>query len=67
MRKKVLPILFLLLVGVTGVRGQVADSTLFSVYYSSPKKLTIAGIEISGIRYLDRDVLIQLSGLAMGQ
>ncbi|HNQ36442.1 MAG TPA: POTRA domain-containing protein, partial [Prolixibacteraceae bacterium] len=67
MRKKVLPILFLLLVGVTGVRGQVADSTLFSVYYSSPKKLTIAGIEISGIRYLDRDVLIQLSGLAVGQ
>ncbi len=67
MRKKILPILLFLLVGVTGAWGQVTDSTLFSVYYGSPKKLTIAGVDISGIRYLDRDVLIQLSGLSVGQ
>ncbi len=57
----------LLLVAGQGLRGQEADSTLFSVYYASPKKLTIAGIDIAGIRYLDRDVLVQLSGLKIGQ
>jgi outer membrane protein insertion porin family len=45
------------------VNGQVADSTNFSIYYSSPQKLTIAGVDIAGIRYLDHDVLVQLSGL----
>ena len=47
--------------------GQVADSTNFSIYYSSPQNLIIAGIDIAGIRYLDRDVLVQLSGLFIGK
>lgn len=49
------------------VNGQITDDEYFSIYYSSPKKYTIAGIEVSGIRYLDQTVLIQLSGLAEGQ
>lgn len=56
-----------MVVSIPAIRGQVADSSFFSVYYSSPKKLTIADIQISGIRYLDRDVLVQLSGLKVGQ
>ena len=47
--------------------AQVADSTNFSIYYSSPSKYTIADIQITGIRYLDKTVLVQLSGLSVGQ
>uniref|UniRef100_UPI0035635FDE outer membrane protein assembly factor BamA n=1 Tax=Mangrovibacterium sp. TaxID=1961364 RepID=UPI0035635FDE len=43
------------------------EGTNFSIYYSSPKKYTIAGIDVVGIRYLDTDVLIQISGLSVGQ
>jgi outer membrane protein insertion porin family len=46
--------------------SQVADSTNFSVYYSSPQQYTIAAIDIQGIRYLDTQVLTQISGLNVG-
>lgn len=42
------------------------DSTYFSIYYSSPKEYVIAGIDVQGIRYLDTQVLIQISGLSVG-
>jgi len=44
-----------------------ADSTNFSIYYSSARKYTIADVQVSGIRYLDKTVLIQLSGLTVGE
>lgn len=44
----------------------VADSTNFSIYYDSPKVYTVAGIEVSGIRFLDKTVLKQLSGIEVG-
>ena len=47
--------------------AQEIDSTNFSIYYSSPKQYTIADIQVSGIRYLDKTVLIQLSGLKVGE
>ncbi|PTN09514.1 outer membrane protein assembly factor BamA [Mangrovibacterium marinum] len=43
------------------------EGTNFSIYYSSPKKYTIADIEVVGIRYLDTNVLIQVSGLTVGE
>ncbi len=67
MRKTILPLFFFMLLLIPGLRGQVTDSTFFSIYYSSPRKLTIAEIEIAGIRYLDRETLVQLSGLSVGQ
>ncbi len=38
----------------------------FTIDYSNAQKYTIAGIEVLGIRYLDTDVLIQISGLSVG-
>ena len=35
--------------------------------YSSPKKYEIGGITVSGIEHLDKNVLIMLSGLKIGQ
>lgn len=49
------------------LHAQQADSTNFSIYYSSPKEYRIADIQVSGIRYLDKTVLVQLSGLKVGQ
>ena len=48
------------------VVGQVEESEDFTVDYSSPKTLTIGGIDVQGVRYLDRNALIQTSGLAVG-
>jgi len=66
MRKPIIFLLFLLVSVMPKAYAQVQDSTNFSIYYSSPRKYTIAGVQISGIKYLDKTVLIQLSGLNVG-
>ena len=66
MRKPVILFLFLLVSVMPQAFSQVADSTNFSIYYSSPRKYTIADVQVSGIRYLDKTVLVQLSGLIVG-
>ena len=64
---KKLIIFFLALVGSLNLYSQVvADSTNFSIYYDSAKPYTIAGVEVSGIRFLDTEVLKNLSGLNIG-
>ena len=67
MRKNILYLIIFFGALAPKVFGQVADSTNFSIYYSSPQNLIIAGVDIAGIRYLDRDVLVQLSGLFIGK
>ena len=59
---------FILLLISAKVFSQEAesDSTNFSIYYSSPKEYVIAGLEVDGIRYLDTQVLLQISGLNVG-
>ena len=48
------------------VFSQEADSTNFSIDYSIPKEYTIADLDVEGIRYLDTQVLLQISGLNIG-
>ena len=67
MRKLLISLLFITIAFTPAAIGQISDDMNFSIYYSSPKKYTIADIEISGIRYLDQTVLVQLSGLSVGQ
>lgn len=38
-----------------------------TIRYESPKDYEIGGITISGVKFLDQDVLIQLSGLMIGE
>ena len=66
MQKRYILLFFIVLLWAPALFSQEADSTNFSIYYSSPTKYTIAGVEITGIRYLDKSVLIQLSGLKVG-
>ena len=66
MRKPVIFLLFLLVSFMPKAFAQVQDSTNFSIYYSSPRKYIIADVRITGIKYLDKTVLVQLSGLNVG-
>ena len=64
---KKLIIFFLALVGSLNLYSQVvADSTNFSINYESAKPYTLAGLEVSGIRFLDTEVLKNLSGFTIG-
>jgi len=59
--------IFLAILGNINVFSQVvSDSTNFSINYDNPKIYTLAGIEVTGIRYLDTEVLKNLAGLNIG-
>lgn len=65
-QKFILALLFMIVAFVPQAYTQEADSTNFSIYYSSARTYTIADVQVSGIKYLDKTVLIQLSGLKKG-
>ncbi|MCD4695736.1 MAG: BamA/TamA family outer membrane protein [Bacteroidales bacterium] len=65
MRFSGLIIIFLLI--VFSVSGQVnIGNGLDKIDYSNPQKLEIGGLTISGVKYLDNNALILLSGLSVG-
>jgi len=64
---KKLIIILLVLFGSLNLYSQVvADSTNFSIRYDGAKKYILAGLEVSGIRFLDTEVLKNLSGFVIG-
>ena len=66
MLKRILTLL-LLVVFANCVLAQVEISTpLSKINYSSPKEYEIGGITVSGVKYLDQNVLVHLSGLKVG-
>ncbi len=60
MIKKMTLLLFCILSFYTGYSQIIID-------YSSPKEYTIADINVSGIKYSNAGVLVQISGLSVGQ
>jgi outer membrane protein insertion porin family len=67
--KQFLIIIFLLLTGIyecsfAQVDGQPGDTLVID--YSNPKQFTIGGITITGTQYLDKDILIALAGIKVG-
>ncbi|QZE14779.1 outer membrane protein assembly factor BamA [Halosquirtibacter laminarini] len=66
MQKKLL-VFVIAFMGCLSTFAQLADSTNFSIYYDTPKEYEIGGIQISGIKYLDTETLLQLSGLEVGE
>ena len=55
-------------VSLQPVQAQISiGEDLELIDYSTPKKYEIGGITVSGIEYLDQNVLIMLSGLKIGQ
>jgi len=65
---KILLIGLLLLSIVSILPAQIISSgKLSAINYSTPKEYIIGGITITGIKYLDQDVLINISGLKVGK
>ncbi len=58
--------LIILLSAPLSMAQQISDD-LDVIDYSAPKKYEIGGITVSGIEYLDQNVLIMLSGLKIGE
>ncbi|MBQ3655372.1 MAG: outer membrane protein assembly factor BamA [Bacteroidales bacterium] len=61
MKSKLLLLLLVILVTAKNSFSQI------EVNYDSPKEYTIGGITVSGIKYLNKQALIQISGLKVGQ
>ncbi|MCD4729149.1 MAG: BamA/TamA family outer membrane protein [Bacteroidales bacterium] len=51
---------------IVAVFGQINLGDLEELDYANPKKYEIGGVTISGVKYLDNNVLITLSGLTVG-
>ena len=66
MKVKLLLLLFVTSWFLLPVKAQVSSGEVVNIDYSTPKEYTIAGITVSGIKYLDNNVLIMLSGLTIG-
>ena len=64
-------ILLMLIVFISGISknstAQIAiGDNLEEIDYAEPKTYTIGGITVSGIQFLDKNVLVMLSGLSVG-
>lgn len=63
-KTRIISVLFALLILPLPLAGQVENKV---VNYLYPEEYTIAGITVSGIRYLEPNALIGISGLRIGQ
>ncbi len=61
-----IPVLLLMLFTATGY-AQTISIGQDKVDYAAPKQYEIGGITVSGTRYLDKKVLVLLSGLSVGE
>jgi len=66
MKLRDLPILLLLMVFAQSAGAQISIGDRFTPDYNAPKDYYIGGITVSGVKYLDGNVLIMLSGLTVG-
>jgi outer membrane protein insertion porin family len=64
--QKITLFIVMLLISYKVFSQEPADSTFFTIDYASPKEYVIAGIAVDGIKYLDTQVLLQISGLSVG-
>ncbi|MDP1620827.1 MAG: POTRA domain-containing protein [Bacteroidales bacterium] len=66
MRLRNLLIILLLLLVNLPITAQISLGDEFVTDYNNPKDYYIGGITVSGVKYLDGNVLIMLSGLVVG-
>jgi outer membrane protein insertion porin family len=65
-RKSLFCFLMLLQFALIKAQNPAAENDLNAIGYSNPRNFELAGITVSGARFLDNDALISLSGLAVG-
>src|ERR1035437_8634082 len=67
MKKIIFWIIVILLINIPSAFSQITLSNdLNDLNYSSPKEYEIGGITVSGVKYLDNNILTMLSGLTVG-
>jgi len=66
MKLKYFIILLLLLVIILPAQSQVTIGDEVNIDYGAQKEYTIGGITVTGVKYLDVNVLTMLSGLTVG-
>ncbi len=61
-------LIFTLLISFSAIAQQTKTDTIYNpiVDYASPKKYELAGVTVTGVKHLDNNVLVQLSGLRVG-
>ncbi len=59
-------IIIVLLPGIASSQICIGDEVL-NIDYTSPAEYEIGGVTVSGVKYLDRNVLIMISGLTVGR
>lgn len=67
MIRKFIILLFVLSYFISPLSAQVPSGDEVNIDYNAPKDYIIGGITVSGIKYLDGNVLIMLSGLTVGE
>ncbi len=66
MKKIILLIVIFTLYGFVSFAQNNLKSKLTSIDYSEPKEYEIGGVTITGVKYLDQNVLLYLTGLEIG-
>ena len=66
MRMKIGGLVLVFWFAIVAAYGQINLGDLEELDYANPEKYEIGGITITGIKYLDNNVLITLSGLTVG-
>jgi outer membrane protein insertion porin family len=66
MKLKFLILLFITTWFLHPVKAQISSGEGINIDYAAPKEYIIAGITVTGVKYLDNNVLIMLSGLTLG-
>lgn len=66
MRSRSLPLLILFLLSSFTLSAQVTLGTMNVTDYNAPKDYYLGGMTVSGVKYLDGNVLLMLSGLTVG-
>ncbi|MFO7829007.1 MAG: POTRA domain-containing protein [Bacteroidales bacterium] len=67
MLKRILPIIIFSILSIQLIAQEVNYSSLPVANYEEPEEYIIKDISVAGIKYLDQNILINLSGLAVGQ
>lgn len=66
MRRIFLTIITFFLI-INGINAQITFDEGIDVDYRTPKEYEIGGVTISGVKFLDKNVLLMLSGLTVGE
>lgn len=67
MKKTIVALTILILINLLSFSQEQTDSKLTKIDYAKPKQYEIASVTVSGIKYLDQNVLVHLSGLKVGE